>query len=91
MCASADADGATQQFRPHAAGEFICLDIEADGFLYNMVRAITGTLLEVGRGRRTPEEMIRILEARSCKQAGENAPARGLCLVQVHYPGEVLA
>lgn len=56
-----------------------------DGFLYNMVRILTGTLIEVGRGKRSPEEMKRILKALDRGAAGFTAPAQGLFLVNVIY------
>lgn len=62
------------------------IEIEADGFLYNMVRTITGTLVNVGRGTWTPEDVDRILKAQDRMQAGDTSPAWGLYLVQVHYP-----
>lgn len=65
--------------------EFIRLDMEADGFLYNMVRIIAGTLLEVGRGKMTAGEVGKILRAKDRRQAGPTLPARGLCLVKVKY------
>ena len=55
------------------------------GFLYNMVRILTGTLLEVGKGLRQPEEMSRILASRDRRMAGPTAPAQGLFLWQVDY------
>lgn len=55
------------------------------GFLYNMVRILTGTLIEVGRGKRTPEEMQSILDAMDRGAAGFTAPAQGLFLVEVIY------
>ena len=55
------------------------------GFLYNMVRILTGTLLEVGKGLRQPEEMSRILASRDRRMAGHTAPAQGLFLWQVDY------
>jgi tRNA pseudouridine38-40 synthase len=65
--------------------DFLCFDIEADGFLYNMVRAIAGTLIHVGRRRWSPLDMRRILEAENRTQAGETAPAQGLYLMRVGY------
>lgn len=56
-----------------------------EGFLYNMVRIITGTLIEVGQGKRSPKEMKEILEGKNRSLAGVTAPARGLCLVKVLY------
>lgn len=64
---------------------FICFDIEADGFLYNMVRAIVGTLIHVGRGRWTANDMQRILDAGDRIHAGETAPPQGLYLMRVNY------
>lgn len=69
-------------------GDFVTFDIVADGFLYNMVRAIVGTLLHVGRGRWTPADVRRILEARDRAQAGETAAACGLYLMHVDYDEE---
>lgn len=65
--------------------DFLYFDIEADGFLYNMVRAIAGTLIHVGRGRWGPEDMRRILETGDRTHAGETAPPQGLYLMQVGY------
>ena len=64
---------------------YICFDIEADGFLYNMVRAIVGTLIHVGRGRWSANDMRRIIETGDRSAAGETAPAHGLCLMRVDY------
>ena len=61
------------------------LEIRGDGFLRHMVRAIAGTLLEVGYGRRAPEDMGRLLAGASRAEAGPSAPAHGLTLVQVEY------
>ncbi|QDU36528.1 tRNA pseudouridine synthase A [Maioricimonas rarisocia] len=68
-------------------GEFIVLEIEADGFLYNMVRAITGTLVEVGRGKWPVDVMRDIVEAGERGKAGPTAPPQGLALVCVNYGG----
>ncbi|PIV39377.1 MAG: tRNA pseudouridine(38-40) synthase TruA [Candidatus Omnitrophica bacterium CG02_land_8_20_14_3_00__42_8] len=59
--------------------------VQADGFLYNMVRNIAGTLIEVGRGRFKPETVKEILEKRHRPSAGQTAPAKGLCLEKVFY------
>lgn len=56
-----------------------------DGFLQNMVRILTGTLIEVGRGDREPESMVKILEAKNREAAGYTAPPQGLRLEKVMY------
>lgn len=66
-------------------GEWVWVDVEADGFLYNMVRAITGTLMYVGTGYWPVEEVARILSAEDRTQAGPNAPPQGLFLMRVIY------
>ncbi|MDG2334795.1 MAG: tRNA pseudouridine(38-40) synthase TruA [Myxococcota bacterium] len=60
---------------------------EGSGFLRYMVRNLVGTLLEVGQGRRSPDSMVGLLEARDRTQAGPTAPAAGLTLEAVEYPG----
>lgn len=67
-------------------GSDLTLIYRGDGFLYNMVRILTGTLLEVGLGQRTSESMVDILEARERTAAGKTAPAQGLVLQEVYYP-----
>ncbi|MDZ7386827.1 MAG: tRNA pseudouridine(38-40) synthase TruA [candidate division KSB1 bacterium] len=71
-------------------GEEIWLDITANRFLHGMVRAIVGTLVEVGRGKVPPERVAQMLQARDRRAAGPSAPAHGLCLMRVIYPEEVL-
>jgi tRNA pseudouridine38-40 synthase len=66
-------------------GDWIWLDVEADGFLYNMVRAIAGTLINVGRGYWPEEQVAKILHAEDRAQAGPTAPAQGLFLMRVTY------
>ncbi|HUQ72624.1 MAG TPA: tRNA pseudouridine synthase A [Planctomycetaceae bacterium] len=63
--------------------DFLCLDITADGFLYNMVRAIVGTLVHVGRGRWTADDVLRILDSGDRRVAGDTAPPQGLYLMEV--------
>ena len=66
-------------------GNWVYVDVEGDGFLYNMVRNIVGTLIEIGRGRWEPEKMREIIEARDRTAAGPIAPAQGLCLMWIKY------
>ena len=61
------------------------LQLTGDGFLRHMVRNITGTIVEVGRGKRTVEEFVQILRLKDRNKAGATAPACGLSLVKVHY------
>lgn len=67
------------------SGSYITFTYHGDGFLRYMVRILTGTLLEVGYGKRTPESMETLLEAKKRSEAGYLMPPEGLCLVQVHY------
>lgn len=60
--------------------------IEADRFLRNMVRAVVGTLLEVGRGKMTVDGFRQVIEAKNRCCAGTSVPAQGLYLVHVQYP-----
>ncbi|HEY0983957.1 MAG TPA: tRNA pseudouridine(38-40) synthase TruA, partial [Schlesneria sp.] len=69
----------------HPDPAFLCFDVMADGFLYNMVRAIVGTLIHVGRGRWSPADLKRILESGDRSHAGETAPPQGLYLMRVDY------
>ncbi|MHC4338534.1 MAG: tRNA pseudouridine(38-40) synthase TruA [Planctomycetota bacterium] len=68
-----------------AEDEWIYVDVEGDAFLYNMVRNIVGTLVEVGSGRWPPERIEQVLEAKDRKAAGPIAPAAGLCLMWIKY------
>lgn len=63
----------------------ICIRITGNGFLYHMIRIIVGTLLQVGNGKREPEDVKNILEARDRTQAGPTVPAKGLCLIELKY------
>ncbi len=68
-----------------AVGEEIHITVQGDGFLYNMVRNIAGTLVEIGRGRWGPEQIDTILATRDRRNAGPTAPPEGLTMVCVHY------
>jgi tRNA pseudouridine38-40 synthase len=72
-------------------GDWRLFRITANGFLRGMVRALVGTLVEIGRGKRPPESLPALLEARDRRLAGPTAPARGLYLVQVIYAAEEYA
>jgi tRNA pseudouridine38-40 synthase len=65
--------------------DLLYIDIQADSFLYNMVRSIAGTLLEIGRGRFPDGSMQKILQGRNRRLAGPTLPAKGLCLMRVKY------
>lgn len=67
------------------------LKVTADRFLRNMVRAITGTLLEIGQGKRSPHDIPQLLASGERSQAGESVAAHGLYLVDVVYPDWVYA
>lgn len=59
--------------------------VSGNGFLQNMMRILVGTLVEVGLGKRKPEDVIGILDSRDREQAGITMPAKGLCLMEVRY------
>jgi len=69
----------------HRRGDRVDIEVSGSGFLYNMVRCIAGTLIEVGRGRRPPEDVKAVLDSRDRRKCGPTAPACGLCLVRVEY------
>lgn len=63
----------------------VIIELTGNGFLYNMVRIIAGTLVDVGIGKIKPEEIKNIIEEKDRKKAGKTLPARGLCLLEVQY------
>ena len=65
--------------------ERVVISLTGSGFLYNMVRIIAGTLVEIGMGEKDPEEMQTILEAKNRQMAGKTLPPHGLYLMQVEY------
>ena len=70
-------------------GVEICIEIEADGFLYNMVRNIAGALVEIGKTRFSPLWIETTLKSAERSSVSQTAPARGLCLLQVKYPSNL--
>ncbi len=71
--------------RVERRGDMVLFTVAADGFLYNMVRIMAGTLLRVQEGRLLPEDIPGIIEARDRAKAGPTAPACGLYLNRVFY------
>jgi tRNA pseudouridine38-40 synthase len=67
------------------SGPVLTFVIEGDGFLYKMCRGIVGTIIQVGQGRFSPEDVLKMLEARDRRLAGMTAPAHGLVLWKVFY------
>jgi tRNA pseudouridine38-40 synthase len=74
-----------REFRLRKEGEELIFTLTADGFLYNMVRILVGTVLEVGMGLRNAHTIPELFSHRNREMAGETAPARGLCLMEVRY------
>ncbi|SHI49729.1 tRNA pseudouridine(38-40) synthase TruA [Parasporobacterium paucivorans] len=68
-------------------GDIITIRVSGTGFLYNMVRIISGTLIQVGQGYRTPESVQEIIEKRDRRFAGPTAPPRGLTLIGINFTG----
>lgn len=66
-------------------GEMVVIRIRGNGFLYNMVRILTGTLVETGLGQREPEQILAVFSSRDRADAGMTAPPQGLCLMEVTY------
>ena len=69
--------------------EIVHLDIEANSFLYRMVRSIAGTALQVGRGQLSVAQFASLFDAADRSQAGPTAPPHGLCLMVVNYSGNL--
>lgn len=72
------------------AGDIITVRVTGNGFLYNMVRIIAGTLIKVGGGELSPEEIPLILEKKDRSAAGPTAPAHGLTMIGIEYEGEIV-
>ena len=67
-------------------GNYLVYRVEGNGFLYNMVRILVGTMLEIGSGKRPVTDVQKAIETGKRSDAGATAPAHGLCLVRVVYP-----
>jgi tRNA pseudouridine38-40 synthase len=80
-----NSEAAVSERLPYVESNRVTIDVAGDGFLYNMVRAIVGTLVEVGRGTRDESWPAEVLAARDRRQAGQTAPPHGLFLVSVDY------
>jgi tRNA pseudouridine38-40 synthase len=72
-------------------GDQLIFRISADRFLRNMVRAIVGTLTEVGKGKISMDEFIQVIESKNRSNAGFSVPAEGLYLIRVEYPKDYLS
>lgn len=68
-------------------GNYLCYDVEGNGFLYNMVRILAGTMIEIGMGRKDERSLKTALESGLRSDAGPTAPAHGLTLMRVKYQG----
>lgn len=66
-------------------GERIIIELTGNGFMYNMVRIIAGTIVDVGLEKIKPEEIPQIIESKDRTKAGKTLPAEGLYLVEVYY------
>ena len=67
-------------------GKYLTYFVEGNGFLYNMVRILVGTMLEIGSGKRSVSDMQKAIKSGNRSDAGATAPAHGLCLIRVLYP-----
>jgi tRNA pseudouridine38-40 synthase len=70
-------------------GDLLVFTISADRFLRNMVRAIVGTLLDLGAGKMSLRDLKLVIEAKNRSDAGESVPAGGLFLEHIEYPGDI--
>jgi tRNA pseudouridine38-40 synthase len=77
--------------RWYTQGDKLIFTIRADRFLRNMVRAITGTMVNVGKGRISVDQFEDIINAKDRSRAGMSAPAKGLFLTDIEYPENLFA
>ena len=74
-----------EKYTPQQKKDLLYLNFHGTGFLQNMVRILTGTLLEVGFGKRSVDSVKDVLEAKDLNLAGYTAPPQGLCLMRIDY------
>lgn len=74
-----------KRFEVEKEGDLVRIRVEADGFLYRMVRNLTGSLVDVGKGKLGPARVKQALEAKDRREVGQGAPAHGLYLIDVNY------
>lgn len=78
-------DCSVRELEPVEGARRIRIDVTGTGFLYNMVRIIAGTLVDVGRGKLSPDDIGRIIDAKDRREAGPTLPPNGLCLEWIKY------
>jgi tRNA pseudouridine38-40 synthase len=78
-------DCSVSELDPTPQARRLRIDISGNGFLWNMVRIVAGTLVEVGKGKMTPEQVSAAIESKDRRQAGSTLPAQGLCLEWIKY------
>ncbi len=86
-CSSKTAMRNVIELRISRQNSFVLIEIEANAFLHHMVRNVAGVLMRIGAGWEKPEWALQVLQARDRRAAAETAPAHGLYLIQVRYPG----
>ena len=74
-----------EKFNVYRNGDMVEFKVKADGFLYNMVRIMSGTLLRIAQNKIKPEDIPRIIESKNRKNAGPTAPPEGLYLNKAFY------
>ena len=77
--------GRTYRLTAERDGSELCFTMRAGGFLYHMARILVGTLPEIGSGKREMASIAEIIAQKNRALAGETAPAKGLCLMEVRY------
>ena len=81
-----DSQVEVQTVQCYRQGAFVHLEIQANSFLYGMVRLLVGMLVEVGIGKRSPDSFTQIWQSQNRDAVKYSAPAKGLCLLRVGYP-----